>query len=176
MKVLLTLISFVLLSGVAANAQNLEELDSTAYFDFWVGRWRVFYDQGEGVKEYGINVIDKILDGKVVRETFELTGGNSAGFKGTSLSVFQARFNRWKQAWADNQGGYFDLEGEFTANKRIFKTRVVERGGKKMQQRMVFYDITPNSFTWDWEMSADGGETWQLSWRIYYERILDTGM
>ena len=172
MKVFSILIVCFLLSSFSAQTQplKLSELDSASYFDFWVGTWRVFYDQGEGVREYGTNVIDKILDGAVIRETFELASGNSAGFKGTSLSVFQPRFNRWKQAWADNQGGYFDFEGEFSDDKRIFKTKVFDRGDKRIQQRMVFYDIKPNSFTWDWEMSEDGGESWRLSWRIFYER------
>lgn len=29
---------------------------------------------------------------------------------------------------------------------------------------MVFKDIKPESFTCDWESSADGGKTWKLSW------------
>ena len=156
-----------------SNAQSLDvaDIDTAQYFDFWVGTWKVNYDEGDGVKELGMNTIDKILDGTVIRETFELTGGKSKGFKGTSISVYQPRFKRWKQAWADNQGGYFDFEGEFAANKRVFKTNVVEQGDQRIQQRMVFYDITPDAFTWDWEMSVDGGESWQLSWRILYERI-----
>lgn len=158
---------------ILASSQNLaiDQLDSANYFDFWVGKWKVRYDQGDGVKEYGLNVIDRILDGKVIRETFELTSGQNKGFKGTSISVFQPRLNRWKQGWADNSGGYFDFEGTFEGNKRIFKTRVVERGNQRIQQRMVFYDIKADAFTWDWELSTDGGSTWSLSWRIFYERI-----
>lgn len=171
MKILSALIlCFPLFCTGQSQDVSQEQSDTAAYFDFWLGTWRVFYDQGEGVKEYGTNVIDKILDGTVVRENFELTSGGNAGFKGTSLSVFQPRFNRWKQAWVDNQGGYFDFEGEFTDDKRIFKTQIFGRQGKEIQQRMVFYDITQNSFTWDWEMSEDGGKSWRLNWRIFYQR------
>jgi hypothetical protein len=35
---------------------------------------------------------------------------------------------------------------------------------------MVFYNIKADSFTWDWETSKDGGENFQLSWRISYQR------
>jgi hypothetical protein len=35
---------------------------------------------------------------------------------------------------------------------------------------MVFYDIKKDSFTWDWEGTQDGGETWNLLWRINYTR------
>ena len=52
----------------------------------------------------------------------------------------------------------------------MFQTAVVEKGDKKIQQRMVFYDITEKSMTWDWEISSDGGDTWKLQWRIFYEK------
>ncbi|MDZ7691907.1 MAG: hypothetical protein U5K69_12400 [Balneolaceae bacterium] len=37
-------------------------------------------------------------------------------------------------------------------------------------QRMVFYDITATSFTWDWESSKNDEATWQLIWSIWYTR------
>lgn len=167
------LVIILVLCGWASQSQELKlsELDTTQYFDFWVGKWKATFDEGDGVKRYGTNVIDKILDGKVVRESFELDGGKNKGFKGTSISVYQPRLKQWKQAWADNQGGYFDLEGEFVDDKRIFKTQIVERGGERIQQRMVFYDIKADTFSWDWEISTDGGQTWKVDWHILYERI-----
>jgi hypothetical protein len=167
------LFTILLCFGFAAHCQELQlrKIDTTQYFDFWVGKWKATYDEGNGVQQYGINTIEKILDGKVIRESFELTGGSNKGFKGTSISVFEPRSKKWRQAWADNQGGYIDLEGEFVGDKRIFKTQIREQGNRKMMERMVFYNIEKDSFTWDWEASADGGETWKLSWRILYERM-----
>jgi hypothetical protein len=167
------LFTILLCFGFAAHCQELQlrKIDTTHYFDFWVGKWKATYDEGTGVQQYGINTIDKILDGTVVRETFELDGGQNKGFKGTSISVYQPQLKRWKQAWADNQGGYFDFEGEFVGDKRIFKTQIFQRGEKQIQQRMVFYNIKDDSFTWDWELSSDGGQTWALSWRILYVRM-----
>jgi hypothetical protein len=170
MKTILPLLLVGICVTAKAQELQLDKLDTAQYFDFWVGKWKVTYDEGNGIKEYGTNTIDKILDEVVIRDSFEVTGGQNEGFKGTSISVYQPRLKRWKQAWADNQGGYFDLEGEFVSNKRIFKTQIFERGDKRIQQRMVFYDIKPNSFTWDWELSTDGGQSWTLSWRILYER------
>ncbi len=147
-------------------SQPLTEIDSTQFFDFWVGEWTASWDEGEGVKEYGANTISKSLDEKVIVENFRVLDGLNQGFKGTSISVFQPSLNRWKQAWADNQGGYYDFLGVFEDDKRIFRTR--ENDGR--YQRMVFYDIKENSMTWDWEGTRDGGRTWNLNWRIYYER------
>ena len=168
-KILIALCALFI--STATCSQSLTELDSAQYFDFWVGEWTASWDEGNGVEQLGMNTIESTLDGKVLQENFRITGGRSKGFKGTSISVFQPRFNRWKQAWADNQGGYFDFEGAFEGEKRMFRTQVFERGDKKIQQRMVFYDITADTMTWDWEMSEDGGKTWNLAWRIFYERV-----
>ena len=87
--------------------------------------------------------------------------------------MFQPKTNSWKQAWADYQGGYYDFTGEFTENKRIFKTAAREVNEIVFIQRMIFYDIKKDAFTWDWEQSVDGGKTWSLVWRIDYTRMTE---
>jgi len=90
---------------------------------------------------------------------------------GSSLSVFQPKTNTWRQAWADNQGGYYDFIGEFEEDKRIFKTHPRVVNNDTVVQRMVFYDIKEDSFIWDWEISKNNEKGWTLSWRINYARI-----
>jgi hypothetical protein len=137
---------------------NSADLEPEEYFDFWVGEWEVTWDEGDGKIGKGINLIEKTLDGKVIQENFRITEGQQKGFKGTSFSVYQPRFERWKQAWADNSGGYFDFTGKTDGNKRIFQTEVFElEDGRRFTQRMVFYDIKEDSLMWDWEASNDGG-------------------
>lgn len=166
-----TLFCFLLFPLAALSQISVESLEPEEYFDFWVGQWEVSWEEGDGMG-HGTNHIVKTLDGKVLRENFEITEGQNTGFKGTSISVYQPRFERWKQAWADNNGGYYDFTGMVEGNKRIFQTEVRElEDGRKFTQRMVFYDITNDSMTWDWEASEDGGETWTLNWRIFYDRV-----
>ncbi len=38
--------------------------------------------------------------------------------------------------------------------------------------KMVFYNIQPNSFDWEWKKSTDEGQTWQVLWKIRYDRQL----
>jgi len=145
--------------------------DTTQWFDFWIGKWDLSWDKGEGKKGSGINEITKTLDGKVIQENFNIISGKSKGFKGTSISVFNPRKSTWHQAWADSNGGYYNFKGEVDGDKRIFLTELLEMDdGREFIQRMVFYDIGKNKLTWDWEYSNDGGKTWKLSWRIHYER------
>lgn len=164
---------FLLPFSFPVNAQySIDELQPEQYFDFWVGEWELSWTDNEGKEGKGINVIEKILDGKVIQEHFESTEGKQKGYKGTSVSVYNPQRRSWHQAWADNQGGYINLRGSFDGSKRIFQTepRTAPQGGTIIS-RMVFYDITENSFTWDWESSTDKGETWVLNWRIYYSRV-----
>jgi len=144
--------------------QSLTEQDSTL-FDFWIGEWDLTWTNAEGKIDKGKNHIEKILDGKVIQENFSDAKGN---FKGISISVYNPTKKTWHQAWADNQGGYYDLEGQVEGEKRIFRTQMKDLNGKKIIQRMVFHNIKFNSFTWDWEISRDGGATWQLQWKINY--------
>ncbi len=161
----------ILFTASVARGQDLSD-SVTQYFDFWVGKWEATWDEGDGKTGKGINHITKTLDDKVIQENFQILEGQSKGFRGTSISVYQARFKKWKQAWADNQGGYYDFTGKFEGDKRIFQTGVFDtKDGKKFTQRMVFYNITSDAMTWDWESSNDGGETWTLNWRIRYSRI-----
>lgn len=162
MKLLLTVAALIF--NINLKAQTT--MDSSSY-DFWVGEWNLTWSDANGTVSQGKNRIGKILDGKVIQENFE----DETGFKGTSISVFNPAQKMWHQAWADNQGGYFDLDGEISGDKKIFKTKLREVNGKKIIQRMVFYDITPQSFTWDWEKTEDGGKTWTLQWRIHYVKV-----
>ena len=145
------------------------------YYNFWIGTWEVSWDEGDGKIGKGINEINRTLNGKVIRENFRILEGQAAGFKGTSMSVYQPNLKRWKQAWSDSGGGYFDFVGDLDGDKRIFKTDVIKRGDKELILRMVFRDIKTDSFTWDWEASADGGKTWKLNWQINYVRKEKTG-
>jgi len=37
--------------------------------------------------------------------------------------------------------------------------------------RMVFSNINPDSFDWDWQSSGDSGKTWKLAWHLHYTRV-----
>ncbi len=160
------ILGFITISTIS-NAQEL----GPESFDFWVGQWDLTWDDGDGKVGKGTNHIIKTLDDKVIQENFEAVEGQLTGFKGTSISVYNANNKTWRQAWADNQGGYFNFVGDSDGDKKIFKTQPVERDNKTIILRMVFYDFSNNTLTWDWERSEDGGKTWNLSWRINYARV-----
>lgn len=135
--------------------------------DFWVGTWDLVWEGGKGK-----NVIEKKLGGRVIQENFEALEGNFKGYLGTSISTFSPADGKWHQAWADSNGGYIDLIGIMDGDNRIFQMTSPRQlpNGSMIISRMRFYNITEDSFTWDWEASADEGKSWKLNWRIEYTR------
>lgn len=167
MKFLGTLLFLLSINLVYAQTESPE-----SYFDFWVGNWELTWETPDGIEGTGTNLIEKTLDGVVIQENFRALTGTYAGMKGTSLSVYNPQTQTWKQAWADNQGSYFDFTGITDDGQRIFQTTETELpDGRTIIQRMRFYNIDEHSLTWDWESSFDGGETWTLAWRIYYSKV-----
>jgi len=137
--------------------------------EFWVGDWDLTWPgQNGGEAGHGTNSIKRIMDGCVVLENF--SGENSMPLRGTSVSLFDARSGKWKQTWVDNQGSYLDFTGEFKGRQMILAREVVRPDGSRVQQRMVFKNITANQLDWSWERSLDGGKTWQVMWPIHYKR------
>jgi hypothetical protein len=139
----------------------------SALFDFWVGDWKLTWKGADGKPAKGTNRIERILGGPVIQENF---ADEQQSFLGTSITVYNPQQKLWHQAWADNQGSYFDFEGAVDGDKRIFHTKPREVNGATIIQRMVFYDIRHDAFMWDWEISKDAGKTWQLQWQISYAR------
>jgi len=140
-----------------------------AQFDFWLGDWDASWPAAAGSPAgTGTNRIEKILDGCVVEEHFAAAGPSP--LVGRSLSVFIPRAGKWKQTWVDNQGGYLDFTGGMEGSERVLSREGKGPDGKSRLQRMVFLNISKDSFDWRWEVSADGGATWKLVWPIHYVR------
>lgn len=135
--------------------------------DFWLGVWDARWEASGGTAAgTGTNTITRQYGLCVIQEDFE--GGPSTGnLIGHSVSMYHAPARMWRQTWVDNQGGYFALTGGPVGDDFVLaNARLSEQAP---HQRMVFEDITPNSFTWRWQRSADG-QAWTDSWVIHYTR------
>ncbi len=169
MRVFIMIITLSLSISIAQTGTNQNNAAvENSDFDFWLGNWNLEWTAKEGEKGYGQNFITKILDGAVVQENFKTS--DDSPFKGISLSVFNKKKKEWQQTWVDNKGGYLDFKGGRQDDKMILQREFVNGGQVKILQRMVFFDIEENSLMWNWEKSADEGETWETLWQIQYTR------
>lgn len=160
----------VTLSIAVTHAQVTEEPCSSpeaSQFDFWVGKWQLDWKDPDGTIKNGTNAVNKILGSCVIEENF--TSGDSTFF-GKSVSVYNPAKKLWQQTWVDNGGAYMDFTGGMEGNNMVLQRIVTNKEGKQIIQRMVFTDITKDSFTWNWESSRDNGATWAQNWQIMYTR------
>lgn len=138
-------------------------MGSAEDFDFWVGDWRVSWNEGNA---HGRNSITKEYGGRVVYERFD--GRPGVDLQGMSVSVYREDVGRWFQTWVDDWGNYYDLEGEMVEGEMRLLCEQSQHDGS-LRFRMRFSDIAPERFTWRWEQSDDG-TTWSLLWQLAYER------
>jgi hypothetical protein len=140
--------------------------------DFWIGDWnlthraRVARDKDEWQDGTGTNSIRSVLDGCVIEEHFE---DKSQGFHGQSVSMYNPALHKWQQTWVDNADTYLLFTGGLENGRMILSTAATI-DGKPAVKRMVFHDVKPDSFDWDWENSIDGGKSWVAMWKIHYTR------
>jgi hypothetical protein len=133
-------------------------MDAERGFDFWLGTWDCSWDGG-----HGRNVVDRICDGRVVRERFDAA---AHGLVGTSISVYDAAAAHWVQTWMDSDGSWFHLTGG--TRERAMELLTTSPDGDGYRKRMRFADITPASFRWTWARSRGGD--WEDLWEIDYLR------
>ncbi len=149
----------------------MEETDRDALgedaLDFWLGRWTVSWTGGG----HGTNTIRRILDGRVLEESFD-GRDDSSHLIGRSLSVRDAADGRWRQTWVDSTGAYLDLAGVAIDGRIAFQRETIVNGVEVMQ-RMVWLDVTTDAFRWQWQRSQDGGASWDVAWEIAYQRLTE---
>src|SRR6185436_10682044 len=154
MRVFLVAAVFFLVSSAHAQAPRGCDSPEFRQLDFWVGEWDLTY--GDGNK--GRNRITKILDGCVILEEF--SGAPGVQLDGRSFSTFDRATGRWKQTWVDSSGSYLDFVGSMEGANTVF-SRQATQGGRTFLQRMIFLDVKPESLTWLWQRSDDGGTSWK---------------
>ena len=164
MKAFFSTICFTVLFFVSfefSHAQAKSQM--SRQFDFWVGDWELSWND----TSKGTNTITLEMNDFVVYEHFKDPANNYFGW---SWSVYDTLAGKWKQTWVDNQGAYLDFTGKMKDDRMILERSYTGSKGILVKQRMIFYNISKNSFDWNWENSTDGGTNWKLAWKIHYQR------
>lgn len=141
--------------------------------DFWLGEWALSWPAeqtgGEaGERGTGRNSITRLFDDCVIEENFTT---EDVGFRGHSVSVYDATAGLWRQTWVDSAGGYLWFTGGLVSGEMILSTEPVETDDGTRINRMVFTDIADDSLEWAWQRSTDDPTTWSDLWNISYRRL-----
>ena len=137
--------------------------------DFWVGEWRLEFEQPDGKTVKAVNRITRDEYGAcVITEHFHRA---DTDYRGHSVSMYDAKSGRWRQTWVDNQGAYIALEGGPVADQQhAFEFRTMRLSESQPFARMIWQDLKPDSFTWRWQKRPSETDPWQDAWVIRYSR------
>lgn len=123
-------------------------------FDFWLGDWEVRDPKGKVV---GHNTIEKILDGCVLRESWEGVSGSV----GHSFNGYRKRMGTWHQTWVDNQGLVLVLDGGLKDGSMVLEGDILGRDGATVHNRITWTPNEDGSVRQHWQMRKEGEEDWR---------------
>lgn len=156
-------------------------------FDFLRGRWQVENhrlkkrlqnnDEWETFEAYSSN---QALPAGIGNYDDFLAGNWRPDYVGLSLRLFNPQTGNWSIYWLDNQTGGLDAEGlllnpvvgRFENGIGIFEGDDV-LDGRPIRVRYTWCDIGPDSARWEQAMSSDGGQHWEMNWRMLFRRMAD---
>jgi hypothetical protein len=143
--------------------------------DFWIGDWDVAVrsrkDPSSDVwgEARGTNTVRSIFGGCAVEESFH-ADGPGAPWAGRSFSTYVPAASTWRQTWVDDSGSYLAFKGGPEDGGFALYGEPRETAGKRTQMRMVFREITRDSFLWTWERGTDPATGWTPMMTIRYVR------
>jgi hypothetical protein len=123
-------------------------------FDFWVGDWDAF-DAADPTTSTAHIRVDRILDGCVLKETYEGTNGAL----GQSLTIFDQTRGVWHQTWVTNRGRLLTIEGTMESGTIVLNGSDRTADGKPRLIRGTWKSEGANVRETA-VMSIDNGVTW----------------
>ena len=120
-------------------------------FDFWIGDWDAF----DGDNRVARTHVDRVLNGCVLRESYEGTNG----LNGQSFSVYDASRKQWHQSWVTNRGQLLVIEGRAQADAMVLAGSYKSAGGEETLVRGTWKPlkggVRETAVT-----SVNAGQTW----------------
>lgn len=143
-------------------------------FDFWIGTWDVtpWAAPAATAPRLGTNVIELILEGCALLEQWTDARGGS----GRSFNWFDQNLRTWRQLWIAAGGGTLDYSrGEFRDGAMRFTGWSLSPQGRRLEQRLTFFAVHPDTVRQLFESSPDSGRTWTPGFDGRYVRRVQRG-
>jgi hypothetical protein len=174
------LLAFAMASGwQPAAAEPSAQPDQQHAFDFHFGTWRTHIlsrrtaasGAVEWVKMTGTVIDQPLWHGRANVEKIE-AAGSGGHFQGLTLFLYDPKSDQWSQEFASSTDGIIEepVYGEFKDGRGIFYGWSGSEG-KKVLERDIWSNITPNSYHFEIASSADGGKSWVTSFVAQLTRL-----
>jgi len=138
-------------------------------FDFWIGQWDVTpwaLAAPLPSQQIGSNDVHAILEHCVLSENWR----SASGAEGKSFNYYDTNLHRWRQVWMADSGGPLDYTGEFRDGAMRFTGWTLDAKGARVEQKLTFFAIAPDTVRQLFEASSDGGKTWTSTFDARYTR------
>ncbi len=164
------------LPGLAANEPDPVLKDRLMLYGQFIGDWEIvsrwYRPDGSRLQGKGTVHFRWILQGTAIQDVWigQITDPQPEKPKilfGTTIRFYDPKAETWRIVWVDTQAAVIQL---FTAH-RVGDEIVMEGSTPDgSPERWIYSEITPLSFEWRAEESADGGKTWRLTQHISARR------
>ncbi|MEI9908673.1 MAG: hypothetical protein WDO71_02785 [Bacteroidota bacterium] len=164
------ILSVTLFTCLATLAQKPCSSPVYRQFDFWIGEWEAFGNNGQ---KAGDSKISLILDSCIILEEWSsATVNRGLRYAGKSFNTYNAATKQWQQTWVDNAGGSNEyLLGKFENNQIIYTSLSFPFSKDTMALRkMTFTNLSPVKLRQHGEISKDNGVTWSTEYDLEYRR------
>ena len=171
-----TIIAFLLLSSAASAQSSLppiphpcNTMPEAKLFDFWIGTWDVTPWQAPHPtpqQAMGVNDVHPILEHCVISENWR----GSRGGEGKSYNFYDTNTKKWRQIWIADSGGSLDYSGEYRDGAMRFVGWTLDPKGNRVEQKLTFFNISPDTVRQLFEASTDGGKSWKPTFDGRYVR------
>ena len=131
-------------------------------FDFWLGEWSVENPDGAVI---GSNTISRISNGCAVLEHWV----DGRGTPGQSLNHFDPADDTWRQRWVGGNGQILDIAGGLEGEAMVLSGEREGQSGAVID-RITWAPQDDGSVQQKWDISRDGGETWEQVFLGIYKR------
>ena len=127
--------------------------------DFWVGMWDVTPWQLSAPtpqQQVGRSDVHPILQHCVISENWMGVRGG----EGKSYNYYDPSLKKWRQVWIADSGGVLDYTGEYRDGAMRFQGYTIDAQGHRVEQRLTFFNVSPDTVRQLFETSKDAGQTW----------------
>lgn len=125
-------------------------------FDFWIGEWNVYKHNTD--KIVGKSKIERIIDGKAIKETYHST---TSSYQGTSLNKYNPRTDQWEQFWVDNTGLTLHITGNLENKAMVLQNKVPSDKGTLLN-KIKWQKNKDGTVRQTWYQSTDEGKNWTI--------------
>jgi hypothetical protein len=151
------LIASAALAQTPAAPKNSAEHD----FDYLIGDWQFVANNKQYGKTNGRWSAVRLSTGQILDEYRLVDDKGGTIYVTATIRNYNAKSGKWELIGMDGSNGLQDFgTGERVGAEMHIEQRFGVAGGKPNTLRIRYYNIKPDSFSWNADQSTDGGKTW----------------